>query len=171
MTLVQALADSPAPREILESQTLLNLPFVDFANEENIGQLVVSEDLAGEISEIFRQIFLARFPLAQMVPIVAFGWSDDDSMAANNCSGFNYRLKVGKNSLSTHSFGRAIDINPVCNPYFCGDLVLPPGAKYDVLAPGTLTCESVAVQVFESFGWIWGGRWTTLKDFHHFEKP
>jgi len=31
----------------------------------------------------------------------------------NNTSGFNYRKITGTDKLSTHSFGRAIDINPV----------------------------------------------------------
>lgn len=91
-------------------------------------------------------------------------------MADNNSSAFNYRTAVGKTNLSRHAFGRAIDINPVQNPYVKGGLVLPPGAVYDTGVRGTLLPDGVVVQAFEKRGWTWGGRWTTLKDWHHFEK-
>ena len=174
MTLSQALDNSPAPPappEILASQTLLSIPFIGFDGQARTGQLVVHLDLASEVAEVFRQILLARFPIEQMVPVVAFKWSDDDSMQANNCSAFNYRVKVGKTALSAHATGRAIDINPRQNPYQNGELVLPEGAVYDPNTRGTLTPGCVPVRAFESLGWTWGGRWTTLRDYHHFEKP
>jgi len=170
MTLEQSLHNSPAPPDVLASQTLLNIPFLGFDGETHIGQLVVHEELASEIVEVFRQILVARFPICQMLPIVAFNWSDDASMEANNCSAFNYRVKVGKSGLSAHATGCAVDINPRQNPYLNGELKLPVGAIYDENAMGALTPDSVPVRVFESFGWIWGGRWTALKDYHHFEK-
>lgn len=46
--------------------------------------------------------------------------------------------------------------------------VIPPGAKYDVSQPGTLTPE--AVSIFKSYGFGWGGDWEH-KDWQHFEKP
>lgn len=170
MTLDQALAGSSAPPDILGSQTLLSIPFIGFDGQTCIGELVVHRDLATEVAEVFRQILIARFPIERMVPVVAFGWSDDDSMEANNCSAFNYRVKVGKTELSAHATGRAIDINPRHNPYQNGELVLPPGAVYNPSALGTLTPDSVPVRAFEDFGWTWGGRWRALRDYHHFEK-
>jgi peptidoglycan L-alanyl-D-glutamate endopeptidase CwlK len=171
MTLAQSLAGSPAPPDILASQTLLSIPFIGFDGQTRIGELVVHRDLASEVSEIFSQILLARFPIEQMIPVVAFAWSDDASMSAGNCSAFNFRVKVGKTQLSAHATGRAIDINPRQNPYINGDLVLPGGTLYNPGAQGTLTPDCAAVQVFEKFGWTWGGRWTSIRDYHHFEKP
>jgi len=171
MTLFQSLHNSPAPPDVLAAQTLLSIPFLGFDGETHIGQLVVHHELAREIAEVFRKILVARFPIYQMLPVVAFNWSDDASMEANNCSAFNYRVKVGKSELSAHATGQAVDINPRQNPYINGELRLPNGAIYDPNAMGTLTPDSAPVRVFESFGWTWGGRWTTLKDYHHFEKP
>lgn len=171
MTLAQALENSTAPPEILAVQTLLSIPFLDFQNQTQIGQLVVHQELASDVAELFRLLLVERFPIQQMTPVVAFNWSDDSSMEANNCSAFNYRVKVGKSELSAHATGRALDINPRQNPYICGGLVLPPGARYEPNAPGTLFSEGVAVRFLESRGWIWGGRWTQLRDYHHFEKP
>ena len=168
MTLAEALTASAAPPEILSNQALLDVPFADFAGVEQVGQIVVARELAGEVGAIFAEIY--GFPLEGMTPLVAFGWSDDASMEANNCSGFNYRRKVGKSQLSAHALGRAIDINPRFNPYVCGDLSLPPGATYDVARRGTLLAGEIVVRAFEKRGWQWGGRWTTLLDYHHFEK-
>ena len=169
MTLAEALNGSAAPPEFLRNQTLLDVPFVDFDGETQLGQIVVARDLADEIIEIFAEIY--GFPIAQMTPIAAFGWSDDASMEANNCSGFNYRRKVGKSALSAHALGRAVDINPCQNPYICGELVLPCGAIYDSSQSCTLLADGIVVRAFEKRGWIWGGRWTKLLDYHHFEKP
>ena len=171
MTLVEALSNSPAPPEILAMQTLLNIPVLGFDRQTRIGQLVLHSDLASDVAELFRLLLLDKFPIDQMTPVVAFGWSDDKSMEANNCSAFNYRVKVGKAELSAHATGRALDINPRQNPYLYKNLVLPIGAVYDRAALGTLLPDGVAVRFLESRGWIWGGRWTTLKDYHHFEKP
>lgn len=170
MTLLEALHGSPAPLEVIETQTLLDLPYLDFEGTVQTGQLVVHRDLATEVSAIFQEVLAVRFPIFQMRPVVDFQWSDDLSMEANNCSAFNYRLKVGKASLSAHATGRAIDINPRQNPYLRDELVLPSGANYDVAAPGTLLADGPVVRAFESRGWTWGGRWTKIKDFHHFEK-
>ncbi|RYG58933.1 M15 family peptidase [bacterium] len=171
MTLEQALENSPAPSDVLVSQRLLSIPFVDFADEIRVGQIVVHHELAAEVAELFRLLLIERFPIGQMTPIVAFDWNDERSMEANNCSAFNFRVKVGKSELSAHATGRALDINPRQNPYIRGELVLPEGANYDLEALGTLAPDSTAVTFLESRGWVWGGRWTTLKDFHHFEKP
>jgi hypothetical protein len=171
MTLAQALHDSPAPPDILTAQTLIDLEFWDFNGEIQIGQLVAHCDLEDEIRAIFAEILVAQFPVFQMVPVAQFGWSDDVSMRENNASAFNYRLKVGKTSLSAHATGRAIDINPLQNPYICDELVLPTDAVYDASAQGTILEDGPVVRAFESRGWVWGGRWTHPRDFHHFEKP
>lgn len=171
MTLKEALDCSPGPPAILAAQCLIEVPFFTFAGAMRHGQLVVARELSLEVEMIFWEIYAARFPIAHMKPVVAFGWSDDDSMKANNCSGFNYRRKVGKSALSAHATGRAIDINPLQNPYLSDDVILPPDAVYDLNAPGTLLPSGKVVRAFESRGWIWGGRWTSLRDYHHFEKP
>ena len=171
LTLEAALRGSPAPEEIRARQSLLSVRFLDFEAVERTGQIMVDGELADEVRAIFEVLFAARFPLRSVIPVSEFAWSDDASMAANNCSGFNYRLAAGKAKLSEHALGRAVDINPLQNPYVRGDLVLPPGARYDEAEIGTILAIGPVVSVFESHGWTWGGRWTSLKDWHHFEKP
>jgi len=169
MSLDEALAGKDIPDDIRKTLTLVSVPFFSFGGEVQEGQLVVHTDLAGEVQEIFKKLFEMRFPIQQIVPVVAYGWDDDASMAANNSSAFNYRFIALTDRLSNHAYGRAVDINPVQNPYTQSDgVVVPHGASYDLAQPGTVTVDIAAL--FKSYGWEWGGDWKR-KDWQHFEKP
>lgn len=170
MTFDEALAGKEIPNEIKKSLTLVSVPFFSFDREVREGQLMVHAEAAGEIEQIFKKLCEIRFPIAQIVPVVAYGWDDNFSMAANNTSAFNYRVIAGTDRLSNHSYGRAVDINPIQNPYTQRDGEnMPPGAHYDSAQPGTVTAE--IADIFKSHGWSWGGDWKDRKDWQHFEKP
>ncbi len=170
MTLEEALAGKEIPNEIRKNLTLVNIPYFSFDKEVCEGQLVVHTEVAEEVQHIFKKLSEIQFPIQQVVPIVSYGWDDDASMASNNTSAFNYRAIAGTNRLSNHSYGRAVDINPVQNPYTQrGGAVVPPGAQYDPTKRGTITPEIALV--FKSYGWEWGGDWMERKDWQHFEKP
>lgn len=107
----------------------LTLTYNDFSNQHRTGTLLVHRDLADEVIRLFRDLYRLGFQIEQMVPIEEYGGNDDASMAANNTSAFNCRDATGKPGVfSNHSWGRAIDINPLTNPYVKGDKVLPPRA-------------------------------------------
>lgn len=158
-------------RRIVSEQVVLVLPYRDFFGAEHLGQLVVHEEVAAVATEIFEALFAAKFPLGGMVPVAAFGWDDHQSMTANNCVGFHFRNKTGKQELSWHAYGRAIDINPLVNPYEKDGLVLPVGAVYAPDRPGACTPDSLPVLLFQANGFTWGGEWTSLRDYMHFELP
>jgi peptidoglycan LD-endopeptidase CwlK len=175
MTVAQALAQNPAlacPAEILSAQRLLVVEYFGFDEVLHRGQIVMHEDLAEDVRELFKLIKEHRFPIRSVIPVAdpRFEWDDDRSMAANNSSGFNYRTIAGQKNLSWHAHGRAIDLNTVQNPYFRENLVLPPGAVYDLEAKGTIGGNSFIVRFLEERGWEWGGRWDDRKDYQHFEK-
>jgi hypothetical protein len=153
----------------------LTLTYVDFNGERRTGILLVNKDLADEVVRIFQTLFQHRFPIEHMAPVEEYGGDDDASMAANNTSAFNCRDATGKPGVfSNHSWGRAIDINPLTNPYVKGDKVLPPaGRRYLDRTrefPGSILKDSFIVQEFEKAGWTWGGRWPDRQDYQHFEK-
>lgn len=170
MTLEEALSGKEIPPDIRRNLVLLDLEYWGFDDAWHCGQMVVQRELKEDVQAIFDEIAMAHFPIQKMVPVVAYDWSDDASMADNNSSNFNYRLALGKPKLSYHAYGRAIDINPLQNPYVKGDLVLPLGAVYNPDVRGTLVGDGPVVAAFEKRGWTWGGRWETLSDWHHFEK-
>lgn len=170
MSLDEALAGKDIPKEIRESLVVTTVSYKCFEGKVRKGQLVVHTDVAEEVQEIFRKLLDARFPIAQIIPLHVYGWDDNASMAANNTSAFNYRVIFGTDRLSNHSYGRAIDLNPVQNPYTQrGGAVVPSGARYDPTQPGTVTADIASL--FKSYGWQWGGDWQERKDWQHFEKP
>lgn len=144
----------------------------NYAGSVSTGKLVVAADLANQVVDIFRDLYDARFPIERMRLVDEYDGDDDLSMAANNTSAFNCRPVTGGSSYSEHSYGRAIDINPVMNPYVKGSTVLPPaGSAYlnrNLDAPGMIHASDEVVQAFASRGWIWGGTWSSLKDYQHF---
>lgn len=166
-----AIADTAAPPAITGELCLLDVRYYSFDGRLHQGQLLVHKRLQEDLSDIFAIIRASRFPVAKVVPIVHYGWSDEASMEDNNTAAFNYRLVAGTTRLSRHATGQAIDINPGQNPVIYADGVsLPTGAVYAPQAKGTLVRDSLIGQEFLSRGWQWGGDFQGLKDYQHFEK-
>ena len=147
-----------------------------FDRAPHTGELVVHRDVAGDVVHVFRALFDARFPIRRMVLIDAYGGDDGRSMAANNTSAFNCRRSTGDPSAwSEHADGRAVDINPVQNPYVSSTGAVEPeaGEAYTDRsrnAPGMIRAGGVVVRAFRSIGWGWGGNWTRSKDYQHFSR-
>ncbi len=175
MSREEALRENPlsrCPSDIKLMQALIDVPYFGMDGKFYQGQLVIDEALAPEVRTIFARLLEARFPIARMRPIVAYLWNDMQSMLDNNSSGFNFRTIANTSKISQHAFGRAIDINPLWNPYFRGAIVEPWGAIYNPNQPGTITKDSLVVEVFKQYGWLWGGDcWSDRQDYQHFEKP
>ncbi len=139
------------------------------------GELVVHREVAGDVVEIFEELFEARFPIEKIWLVDEYDGDDLESMRDNNTSAFNCRWKVPKPGVfSQHAFGTAIDINPLVNPYHSPKLILPKeGGKYidrSLKAKGMIFKEDVVYRAFVSRGWSWGGDWRRKKDYQHFEK-
>jgi poly-gamma-glutamate synthesis protein (capsule biosynthesis protein) len=136
------------------------------------GTLIVASEVAEDMIEIMGALFAARFPIERMEPIDVFEGDDDLSMAANNTSAFNCRPVTGGSRWSEHSYGIAIDVNPLINPYVTGDVVLPrEGAAYadrTTEALGMIHADDVVVAAFADRGWQWGGYWSSPTDYQHF---
>jgi poly-gamma-glutamate synthesis protein (capsule biosynthesis protein) len=143
-----------------------------FDGGERVGELVVHRDAVGVIAGVFRHLWDQRFPIERMQLVDDFGGSDDASVAANNTSAFNCRNAVGGSSWSQHAYGRAIDINPLVNPYVSGSTVIPPaGAAFldrGNVRTGMIVPGGPAVNGFRFAGWGWGGDWRSTKDYQHF---
>ena len=171
MDFAQAVAGTAAPSKILESLRLIDVFYRGFDGRRHKGQLVVHRDLAADLLELFELMERQSFPVARVVPIVRFGWSDEASMAVDNSSAFNHRLVAGTSRISLHALGRAVDINPRENPAIHPDgRVVPAGAVRKPLQPGTFSKNHHVVSAFLEKGWRWGGDFTHIRDFHHFEK-
>jgi hypothetical protein len=150
----------------------LEVSYRGFDGKARIGELVIIRAHAWPVIRAFRTLFRARFPIKRLRLVDEYGADDDASMAANNTSAFNCRLATGGSSWSEHAYGRAIDINPIQNPYVKGSTVLPPaGRRYlnrKRQAKGMIHDGDVVVRAFAAIGWEWGGHWSSLKDYQHF---
>ncbi|HEY3805183.1 MAG TPA: M15 family metallopeptidase [Kofleriaceae bacterium] len=135
------------------------------------GELIVASGLASRAVELFRRLYVLGFPIRQLRLVDEYGASDDASMAADNSSAFNFRVVAGTNVLSQHALGRAIDINPVENPWRKPDRIDPPaGAAFADrrdIRPGMIVRPGPIVGVLDELGWEWGGDWRHARDDHH----
>ena len=158
----------------LSSLRYVRLAYMDMGGGERVGEMVVHADAVSHTVMAFKVLWDHRFPIANMRLVDDYGGDDDASMAANNTSAFNCRRVAGSSTWSQHSYGRAIDINPVQNPYLFGGRVLPPlGSRYrDRSRPrkGMVRSGDVVVRAFASVGWRWGGVWRS-PDYQHFDRP
>ncbi|WP_195210438.1 M15 family metallopeptidase [Actinomarinicola tropica] len=150
----------------------LTVRHIGFDGRPTTGPLVVHRDAVTAVDNAFRHMYDSRFPVQRVAQVDVVGGDDDAAMAANLTTAFNCRRVTGGTSFSEHAYGRAIDVNPLQNPYISrSGQVLPPGGWPYVnrgWAPGVILEGSAPVVGFAGQGWAWGGRWTSPKDYQHF---
>jgi D-alanyl-D-alanine carboxypeptidase len=155
----------------LRDLRLVTITHWGFDGRPRPGELVVHAAHAGGIRRVFAELFAAQFPIEQVRLVDEFGGDDDRSMAANNTSGFNCRPVRGSARWSQHAYGRAIDINPLQNPYVTRGGVHPPGGREylrrDADRQGLITARGPVATAFARIGWRWGGAWSN-PDYQHF---
>jgi len=148
----------------------LELDHVTFGGTAR-GELVVSAALASRTAALFRRLWELGFPIRQLRLVDDFAASDEASMAADNSSAFNFRVIAGSEILSQHALGRAIDINPVENPWRQRERLVPGAgqafADRGVIRPGMIVRPGPVVAAFDELGWEWGGDWRHSFDDHH----
>ena len=156
----------------LNDLRLVVVPYRDPNGVPRRGPLGVNASVAADVLQVFVQLDAAHFPIARIQLIDDFGADDDASMAANNTSAFNCRVVTGTTTWSQHSYGTAIDINTVWNPWIHNGRIDPPnGAPYadrTLQQPGMIHDGDVVVRSFAAIGWEWGGNAQTVKDYQHF---
>jgi D-alanyl-D-alanine carboxypeptidase len=158
----------------LRDLRLLTLTHWGFDGRTRTGRLIVHREVAREVVAAFRELYAARFPIRRMQLIDAYGGSDFRSIDADNTSAFNCRYVDGTTRWSNHAYGRAIDVNPIENPYVSGGstshAASRPYLDRSRRRPGMAYEGSALVRAFDRIGWGWGGRWSGTKDYQHFSE-
>jgi len=164
---------APVPCERLR---LLKFGYVNFDGQtRDDAEMVVMDAVADHALAVFVALRAKRFPIASVKLMDHFEGDDEASTARNNTSSLNVRQIAGGGPISLHSYGVAIDLNPLQNPYITrsGDkLSIDPPAATDYvrrtpLRPGM--AEDV-VALFAAHGFAeWGGRWKNPIDYQHFQ--
>ena len=163
-------ADDPRCPPLAELAYVL-VDHVTMTGEVARGELVVAAALADRAVALLRRLYALGFPIRQMRLVDDFAASDEASMAADNTSAFNFRVVEGTDVLSQHARGRAIDINPLENPWRRPDRIAPAaGAAFADRAhvrPGMIVRPGPVVAALDEHGWEWGGDWRHAFDDHH----
>jgi hypothetical protein len=146
---------------------------VGFDGRARTGILVVHRARAASVRHVLRLLYEGRFPIRRMHPIQRYGGDDSTSIDDDNTSAFNCRAVTGGTGWSEHAYGRAIDLNPIENPYVSRAGTTEHEASEPYLdrrdaRPGMATEGSLAVRAFGERGWRWGGRWSAPIDYQHF---
>ena len=157
---------------------LLTLRYWGFDGVVHDGPMVVNERVAADVVWVFRQLFDARFPIKRMHLSRRYRPNHDDPndrrdyTASFNCrSVITPRGPLG--TWSQHSYGWAIDINPIENPYVGADGYVRnrnarPFRDRSLDLRGMIHPEDVVVRSFAAIGWGWGGSWSSGPDYMHF---
>lgn len=159
---------------------LLRFNYVGFDGEIKRGPMVVNATVAQDVLSVFQQLFEARFPLKRVALATEYKPKHDDpSQHRSVTASFNCRPAITTSgptqTLSQHSYGLAVDVNPLQNPEVSLD-----GRVRDKAAriyrdrtlnlPGMIHAGDIAVRAFAAIGWKWGGDWSSMKDYMHFSE-
>ena len=168
----------------LKDLRYLNMAFIDFSGNTQIGEMIVHKDVAKDVTQIFEMLYVEKYPIRKMHLISRYHGNDYKSIEADNTSAFNCRAVTGnKNKWSNHAYGKAIDLNPIENPYVSrkgtsshkkSSAYLPAKRmrKHNASSANraVLLNNDKVVRRFKSYGWRWGGDWRYIKDYQHFDK-
>jgi len=150
----------------------LTMSYWGFDGRHHTGEMIVNARVAADVVAVFGKLHAARFPLEEMRVVNAPELGAPPTGDGNNTTAFVCRPARGQTRWSAHSYGLAVDVNPFCNPYLRGDLVLPELASSYLdrgnVRPGMLRAGDAVVRAFDAIGWTWGGTWRSPRDPMHF---
>ena len=151
----------------------------DFDGNLAEGELICNAAIAQDLVEIFHELYRNEYRIEEVKLIDEYDGDDNLSMADNNTSCFNYRNVPGSTSLSKHALGRAVDVNPLYNPYITynedGSENIQPENATDYADrskkfPYKIDEDDLCYKLFTEHGFVWGGNWNSCKDYQHFQK-
>lgn len=157
----------------IDELSYLTMTYWGFDQQPHTGEMLIQKDLAQDVTDAFRQIYEARFPIEEMRVISRAERDTAPTGDHNITSGYTCRRVVGTATVwSEHSKGLAVDINPFHNPFYKGDELYPELAESykdrDWEREGMIYEPSVVFDAFDSLGWTWGGHWHGREDWMHF---
>jgi hypothetical protein len=161
----------------IDDLRLVEVSHWNFEGEVRTGPLVLHTRVASDVLWVFKRLFRAKFPIEEIKlaakdrPMTPEDYWDRSRRSVT--ASFNCRPATGSTTLSQHSYGWAIDINPLQNPYVRNDgsvlrHIAKPFRNRSLDRKGMIHHGDLVVRSFARIGWEWGGHWHTLKDYMHF---
>jgi len=164
----------------LNNLRYLQMSYLDFNGQTQMGEMIVHKSIASNTVYIFENLYYMNYAIDKMQLVSDYSGNDWQSIENDNTSAFNCRPVSGKKKKwSKHAYGKAIDINPIANPYISktGHISHKASYKYrkrrhldinDFADRALLLASDPATKVFKRNGWSWGGDWRSMKDYQHF---
>jgi poly-gamma-glutamate synthesis protein (capsule biosynthesis protein) len=165
----------------LHNLRYLQMSHLNFKGQTSMGEMIVHKDVADEVVYMFEELYNMNYAINKMHLVSDYKANDWQSIESDNTSAFNCRRATGKKTWSKHSYGKAIDINPIANPYISKTGYISHKASYkykkrrhvdinNLADRALLLPNDPATKLFKSYGWKWGGDWTRVRDYQHFSK-
>ena len=166
----------------LDGLRILHFNYWGFDGTLDRGPMVVNASVADDVLWVFRQLYDAEFPIKRVDLATEFKpnrfaqhrriTSHRSVTASFNCRPVVTALGPG-GDYSQHSYGLAIDLNPLQNPYVTSDGFVRNRAAEPYLdrgrhLEGMIHEGDVVFRSFAAIGWEWGGNWSGDKDYMHF---
>ena len=164
----------------LNNLRYLQMSYLDFNGQTQMGEMIVHKSIASNTVYIFENLYYMNYAIDKMQLVSDYNGNDWQSIENDNTSAFNCRPVSGKKKKwSKHAYGKAIDINPIANPYISktGHISHKASYKYrkrrhldinNFADRALLLASDPATKVFKINGWSWGGEWKSMKDYQHF---
>jgi hypothetical protein len=164
----------------LDGLRLLRFNYWGLDGELKRGPMVVNAAVADDVLGVFERLYRAGFPMKRVGltrEFVPERWEAEPHTRRSVTASFNCRVVVTPDgpgaTFSQHSYGLAIDVNPLLNPYVRADgwvrnRYARPYVDRSRDVPGMIHEGDVVVRAFAAIGWAWGGRWSGGKDYMHF---
>ena len=161
----------------LEDLSLLRFNYWGFDGELKRGPMVVHGSVAVDVLGVFETLFEAGFPIRHVVLAKRFRPNADPDSRGSVTASFNCRPIVTPDgpgdTFSQHSYGLAVDVNSLQNPYvredgFVRNRFARPYVDRSQDLPGMIHEGDVVARAFAAIGWEWGGHWSGGQDYMHF---
>ena len=160
------------PNDVIGRSDLryLRLMHWDYDGKTHHGEMVCNRLIAKKLISIFMELYRQHYPIQRIR--LADDYDADDEQQ------FCYRTVSGRQHLSYHARGLAVDINTLYNPYVRtgknGERVVEPSTAVPYCDRQKtfrykITKGDLCYRLFIKNGFIWGGSWQTVKDYQHFE--
>jgi hypothetical protein len=156
----------------LDGLRYLRIAYRGFDGRVHSGEMIANRSAVEPLKRAFASLYRSRFPIRRMRLVDDYGGSDYRSIEADNTSAFNCRRATGQSRWSQHAYGRAVDVNPIENPYVANGRTSHPASRRYLDRSrhrrGMAYAGGALVRAFQRIGWGWGGTWSNPTDYQHF---
>ena len=150
----------------------VEVPYWGLDGKTHRGWVNVNADVASSTAKIFNTLYAKRFRMHRVEGIEMFGGWEWLGSKGNVSTALNCRKpseQNSPNSSSPHAWGRALDFNPVQNPYINPRTgTWDPNAPAAASAAGAVRSGGLAWTVLRSYAWSWSGT-DSWRDYMHFD--